>query len=77
MKATIVKINEDFLRGKVEANQLLFYHDECTWELKKKTDVEYATLMIKHWFKEAPKLYGVDIMEAGDIKAGNTYMEVH
>jgi DNA polymerase I-like protein with 3'-5' exonuclease and polymerase domains len=77
MKATVVKINEQFQQDNIKANQLLFYHDECTWELEDPGQVKEAESIIKHWFEEAPKLYGVTIMEAGDIKSGNTYMEVH
>ena len=76
MKATIVKINEMFKEECLDAKQLLFYHDECTWEIKP-DNVEKATEIIAYCFKEAPKKYGVTIMEAGDIKTGNNYLEVH
>ena len=76
MKATIVKINEMFEKEKIAAKQLLFYHDECTWEIKP-VDKWRAEKIISFCFKHAPKEYGVEIMEAGDIKTGNNYLEVH
>jgi len=76
MKATIVDINEKFYTAKIDAKQLLFYHDECTWEILPE-DATKAHEIIKECFANSPKKYGVTIMEAGDIKTGKNYMEVH
>jgi DNA polymerase I-like protein with 3'-5' exonuclease and polymerase domains len=76
MKATVVDINEEFSRCQIFAKQLLFYHDECTWEIDPK-DAPRAHDIIERCFQNSPKKYGVEIMEAGDIKTGNNYMEVH
>jgi hypothetical protein len=76
MKRTIVRINEEFEEKGIEAKQLLFYHDECTWEIDPKDSVE-AERIIRYWFKEAPAELGVTIMEAGDCKIGKDYLEVH
>ncbi len=76
MKATIVRINQAFQKEGIEAKQLLFYHDECSWEIKPK-DTKRAENIIRHWFMQAPKDLGVDIMCAGDVKVGKDYLEVH
>ena len=76
MKNTIVTINKGFEEAKIDAKQLLMYHDECSWEIKPE-DAEKATEIIKLGFAEAPKQFGVNIMEAGDIKVGKDYFEVH
>ena len=76
MKLTIVDINKGFEKAGIDAKQLLMYHDECSWEIDPK-DAEQATAIIKHWFHHSPRKLGVDIMEAGDIKVGKDYFEVH
>jgi len=76
MKRTIVRINEAFEAEGIKAKQLLFYHDECTWEVSPEDAIK-AEPIIRKWFIEAPKELGVDIMEAGDCKIGNDYLEVH
>jgi DNA polymerase I-like protein with 3'-5' exonuclease and polymerase domains len=76
MKRTIVRINEAFEKGGIDANQLLFYHDECTWEIPPDQTFE-AEAIIRKWFRAAPKELGVTIMEAGDCKIGKDYLEVH
>jgi DNA polymerase-1 len=76
MKRTIVRINEAFETEGIEAKQLLFYHDECTWEISP-TDTKRAEAIIRKWFIDAPKELGVTIMEAGDCKVGKDYLEVH
>ena len=76
MKRTVVRIAEGFKEAGIDAKQLLFYHDECSWEIPKGREEE-ADKIIRHWFAEAPKEYGVMLMEAGDVKVGNNYYEVH
>lgn len=76
MKRTIVTIAEEFKKQNVPFKQLLFYHDEVSYEINPE-DTERATKIISDAFQEAPKHYGVDIMEAGDIKVGKNYYEVH
>ena len=53
-----------------------FYHDEVTYEINPK-DADKAAEIIRNAFAEAPKKYGVDIMEAGDVNIGTDYLEVH
>ena len=76
MKATIAMIAEEFKKNNIENKQLLFYHDECSWEIDPK-DADKANEIIGRCFRDAPKQYGVDIMDAGDIKTGDNYYEVH
>ena len=76
MKATIVAINKAFEDNGIEAKQLLMYHDECTWEVDPK-DAEHAADLIRICFRNAPKEFGFDIFEAGDVNIGNNYLEVH
>ena len=76
MKNTIVSINKGFEEAGIDAKQLLMYHDECSWEINPE-DAEKAIEIIKIGFSEAPKQFGVNIMEAGDIKVGRDYFEVH
>ena len=76
MKRTWVRIAENFKSEGIEFKQLLAYHDEISYEINPQ-DVDKATAIIEHWFREAPKEYGVDLMEAGDIKVGRNYYEVH
>jgi len=76
MKNTITAINQSFKDNAIEAKQLLMYHDECTWEINPE-DTERAEVIIKHHFREEPKKFGVDIMEAGDVLIGKDYYEIH
>ena len=76
MKRTIVSIAEEFRKNNIGFKQLLFYHDEVSYEIKPE-DKDEATKIIARCFAEAPKAYGVNIMEAGDIKVGSNYFEVH
>ena len=76
MKRTWVRIAENFREEGIEFKQLLAYHDEVSYEINEK-DVDRAKEIIAHWFAEAPKEYGVDLMEAGDINIGKNYYEVH
>ena len=76
MKRTWVRIAEQFEEEGIEFKQLLGYHDEVSYEIND-ADVDRAIEIIKHWFSEAPKEYGVDLMEAGDILTGRNYYEVH
>ena len=76
MKNTIVQINQAFEDNGIMATQLLMYHDECSWEIDPE-DTKRAEDIIRHYFAEAPKKFGVMIMEAGDIKVGKDYYDVH
>ena len=76
MKATFVRIAEGFEAAGIEYKQLLAYHDEVSYEINPQ-DVEKAREIIAEAFIEAPKKYGVDIMEAGDIETGRDYYGVH
>jgi len=76
MKATVVAINKSFEDNNIPYKQLLMYHDEVSYEIDPKY-VSRCEHIIRHHFAEAPKQFGVDIMEAGDVKVGADYYEVH
>ena len=76
MKRTWVRICQQLKQEGIEYKLLLTYHDELSIEINE-TDTERATEIMKHWFAEAPKELGVDIMEAGDVLTGSNYFEVH
>ena len=76
MKLTWVRIAQAFEAEGIPYKQLLAYHDEITYEIPDEY-VEQAEEIIRHWFAEAPKELGVELMEAGDVKRGSTYFEVH
>ena len=76
MKRTLVDIHDEFTQAGIEHKQLLFYHDEVSYEINPK-DVDKATEIITRCFSESPKKYGVNLMSVGDIKVGKNYFEVH
>ena len=76
MKATLVMAREKLKEANIDFKQLLFYHDEFTFEINE-SDKEKAGEIIKQAFIEAPKAYNVNIMEAGDVVTGKDYFEVH
>jgi len=76
MKNTIVSINKAFEDNNIPYKQLLMYHDECSWEIDP-INAKRCEHIIRHYFREAPKQLGVNIMEAGDVKVGRDYYEVH
>jgi len=60
----------------IDFSHLLFYHDEHTVEVRE-DQTEQAREIIMDCFKEAPKQYGINIMECGDCKIGANYYSVH
>ena len=76
MKRTLVRINDQMNEEGIDFKQLLYYHDEVTYEIDPK-DAPRVEEIIRHWFAAAPAELGVDIMEAGDVKVGVNYYDVH
>ena len=76
MKRTLVRINDQMNEEGIDFKQLLYYHDEVTYEINPK-DANRVEEIIRHWFAAAPKELGVNIMEAGDVKVGVNYYDVH
>ena len=66
------KIREEGLRAKPR----IFYHDETAWTCHP-DDAKRVGEILQDSFREAPKLFGVMVMDGGDPKFGGTYAEVH
>lgn len=68
----MTKIKEEGLR----AEPRLFYHDETAW-VAHPDDADRVGQILQESFREAPKAFGVDIMDGGDYVKGNSYADVH
>lgn len=66
------KINEEELR----AEPRLFYHDEIAY-VAHPEDADRVGEILQEAFREAPKWFGVDIMDGGDYVSGDSYADVH
>ena len=66
------KIKEEGLR----AEPRLFYHDETAW-VAHPEDADRVGEILQESFREAPKSFGVSIMDGGDYVKGNSYADVH
>jgi hypothetical protein len=76
MKATVIMIDKKLTEAKIDFSHLLFYHDEHSVEVRE-DQAEQAKEIIMECFVEAPKAYGVNIMECGDCLIGENYYAVH
>jgi DNA polymerase-1 len=76
MKATVIMIDKKLTEAKIDFSHLLFYHDEHSVEVRE-DQAEQAREIIMDCFVEAPKAYGVNIMECGDCLIGENYYAVH
>ena len=66
------KISEEQLR----AEPRLFYHDEIAY-VAHPEDADRVGEILQEAFREAPKIFGVDIMDGGDYVIGDSYADVH
>ena len=66
------KIKDEGLR----AEPRLFYHDETAW-VSHPDDANRVGEILQESFREAPKSFGVSIMDGGDYVKGTSYAEVH
>ena len=66
------KIKEEGLR----AEPRLFYHDETAW-VAHPDDADRVGEILQESFREAPKSFGVTIMDGGDYVKGSSYADVH
>ncbi len=66
------KIKEENL----DAYPAIFYHDEQAWIVNDK-DTKRVGEILQESFREAPKWFGVDCMDGGDYKIGDSYADVH
>lgn len=76
MKATVILLDKKLKEAKIDFSHLLFYHDEHTIEVRE-DQADKAREIIMECFREAPKAYGVNIMDCGDCKIGSDYFAVH
>jgi len=76
MKATVMMIDKRLKEAGIDFSHLLFYHDEWNGEVRE-DQAEQAREIIMECFVEAPKQYGIPIMECGDCNIGATYYSVH
>jgi len=74
-KAALVYAFDKMTKENINYYPTIFYHDEIAAAVKKE-DAERAKEIMIEAFKEAPKLFGVDIMD-GDGAIGNSYADVH
>lgn len=66
------KIKEEGLR----AEPRIFYHDESAWDVHPDDAIRVGEIL-KASFKEAPKMFGVEMMDGGDYVIGSSYADVH
>ena len=66
------KIREEGLR----AEPRLFYHDESAW-VAHPDDADRVGEILQESFREAPKAFGVTIMDGGAYVKGQSYADVH
>lgn len=76
MKSTVIMIDEKLKEANIDFSHLLFYHDEHTVEVRE-DQAEQAREIIMECFREAPKQYGVNIMDCGDCIIGDNFYAVH
>ena len=74
-KAAMVYARDRIKAEKILAYPIIHYHDEMAWVCKDE-DAEVVREICVEAFKEAPKLYGVTIMD-GEGKIGQNWYDVH
>jgi hypothetical protein len=60
----------------IDAHPLIFYHDEGAWDVRE-DQAEQAAPLVSAGFREAPKWFGVEVMDGGAAKIGDSYADVH
>jgi DNA polymerase-1 len=74
-KAAIAYMMEKFKEEKLDVHPLIFMHDECQLDVSKE-DAERVAEIAAEAFREAPKIFGVNIMD-GEAKIGANWLETH
>jgi DNA polymerase I len=74
-KAALLYFNTKMEEEGIPYFPLIFMHDELQVEVAKE-HAERTAIIMKEAFREAPKWYGVNIMD-GESKIGNTWFETH
>ena len=74
-KAAIAYMQAKFKEEKLDVKPLVFYHDEVQLDVAEK-DAERVAEIAAEAFREAPKVFGVNIMD-GEAKIGGTWYDTH
>ena len=74
-KAAIAYMQAKFKEEKLDVKPLVFYHDEVQLDVAEE-DAERVAEIAAEAFKEAPKVFGVNIMD-GEAKIGGTWYDTH
>jgi DNA polymerase-1 len=74
-KAAVALMMKYFKEEELDVKPLIFYHDEVQLDVAEKDSKRVAELAAKA-FREAPKQFGVDIMD-GESMIGNTWYDTH
>jgi len=74
-KAAIAYMTAKFKEEDLDVKPLVFYHDEVQLDVADK-DAKRVAEIAAEAFKEAPKVFGVNIMD-GEAKIGDTWYDTH
>lgn len=74
-KAAIAYMTAKFKEENLDVKPLVFYHDEVQLDVAEE-DAERVAEIAAEAFKEAPKVFGVNIMD-GEAKIGRTWYDTH
>lgn len=74
-KAAVSVIMKKLDEANIPWRPLIFYHDEVEFEVPEEF-VDQAMAISKEAFRDAPKIFNVQIMD-GEAKVGNTWYDVH
>ena len=74
-KAAVAMLMDELDKANIPWEPRIFYHDEVEFEVPEQY-AEQAAVIAKMCFREAPKQFGVMIMD-GEAKIGNNWFDVH
>ena len=75
-KAALSYAWEKIKDEELNAEPRLFYHDELAF-VSTESDAARVGEILQEAFREAPKEFGVTIMDGGDYVIGDSYADVH
>ena len=74
-KAAVAYTMDKFEEEGIDAEPLIFYHDEQQWEVREDQTARAAEIC-EESFREAPKWFGVTCMD-GEAMVGDNWYETH
>ena len=74
-KAAIAYMRKKFKEEKLDVHPLIYMHDEVQLDVAEKDAARVAEIAAEA-FREAPKVFGVNIMD-GEAKVGDTWYDTH